>query len=58
MPTPAVSFEVFPPRNVDAAFKLNQNRTTEARRGVVMALEQSEDSAAHAIADLMRERLD
>ena len=22
MPTPAVSFEVFPPRNVDAAFKL------------------------------------
>jgi transcriptional regulator len=44
--------------HVDAASKLNQNRTPEARRGVVAALEGSEDSAARAIADLMRPRLD
>ena len=44
--------------HVDAAFKLNQNRNAEARRGVVDALGASEDSQARAIADLMRERLD
>lgn len=44
--------------HVDAAFKLNQNRNAEARRGVVDALAASDDSQARAIADLMRERLD
>ena len=47
-----------PVDEVDAAFKLNQNRTPDARRGVITALEQSEDSAARWIAELMRERLD
>lgn len=47
-----------PVDEVDAAFKLNQNRTPDARRGVVAALAQSEDSAARRIGDLMRERLD
>ncbi|MGE3962312.1 MAG: FMN-binding negative transcriptional regulator [Dehalococcoidia bacterium] len=47
-----------PVDDVDAAFKLNQNRTPESRRGVISALERSEDSAARAIADLMRARLD
>ena len=47
-----------PVDELDAAFKLNQNRTPDARRGVIAELEQSEDSAARWIADLMRERLD
>lgn len=52
-----VAFRI-PVDHVDAAFKLNQNRNTEARRGVVDALATSEDSQARAIADLMRARLD
>jgi len=52
-----VAFRI-PVDHVDAAFKLNQNRNAEARRGVVDALGASEDSQARAIADLMRERLD
>lgn len=47
-----------PVDEVDAAFKLSQNRTPESRRGVVAALEASDDSAARAIADLMRDGLD
>ncbi len=52
-----VAFRI-PVDHVDAAFKLNQNRSAEARRGVVEALGASEDSQARAIADLMRGRLD
>ena len=57
MVSATVAFRI-PVDHVDAAFKLNQNRTAEARRGVVDALGASEDSQARAIADLMRERLD
>ncbi len=52
-----VAFRI-PVDHVDAAFKLNQNRSAEARRGVVDALGASEDSQARVIADLMHDRLD
>ncbi len=57
MVSATVAFRI-PVDHVDAAFKLNQNRNAEARRGVVDALAASEDSQARAIADLMRDRLD
>jgi len=52
-----VAFRI-PVDHVDAAYKLNQNRSPQARRGVVDALAVSEDSQARAIANLMADRLD
>ncbi len=45
-----------PVERVEAAFKLSQNRTPEIRARVRDRLASSEDSAARAVADLMRER--
>jgi transcriptional regulator len=56
MVSATVAFRL-PLTRIEAATKLNQNRTSESRRGVVEALALSEDTAERAIADLMRARL-
>lgn len=57
MVSATVAFRL-PLTRIEAATKLNQNRTPESRRGVIEALASSDDNAERAIADLMRTRLD
>jgi transcriptional regulator len=52
-----VGFEI-PIDHIEGKFKLNQNRSREDQEGVVRALENSDDSAARAIARMMRSNLE